>query len=737
MMARRRVPLRYQLTKTECAAACLAMVLSHYGRHTTVPACRDLLGAGRDGASAAALAEAAEQSGLDVDVDTRADPFQDRLDGVAVAFLSSHHFVVVAGASRRHVTIVDPSSGRQTLSRTEFAQRYGNVLLRLRPGPRFEPKRARLRDDPMLRYLWQFVAAPGGRRLLALTVVLAAALQIIGLGVPLLTKFVVDTMVPANRADLLPACAAGVLLFAALSGGLSAARAAALLTLRGRADRLLTAAFVGHLFRLPMSFFLDRARGDLLLRLASVSTTREALTQQLLTTFLDGALLTAYLIGLVLLSPLYALLITPLFAAQMTVLAVTYRRLRTLTQHELALKAEEQNYLVEALEAVAPLKANGVQDRAVRRWAGLFDRYQAAMLRRGWTTAWLGGLQRGVGTLGPLLLLVAGAWMVLSGRMSLGAMLAANAVALSVLAPMETFASFGQMYHSVRAQVERLFDVVDTQAEPSGPVRLPAGSPARVELDEVTFHYQARQEPVLAGVSVDLPPGGKLGIVGRTGSGKSTLALLMLGLLRPDSGEVRHDGVRLADLDVDHLRSRCGAVLQELTLFNGSVRDNLVLSKPDAGQDDVVHAARLAGLHDDVVALPMGYDTLVGEGGAALSAGQRQRVALARALIHRPRLLILDEATSHLDPETERLVDDALGRLRVTRVVISHRLSAIRNADQILVMDRGRVAQRGRHDDLIGQDGIYRRLFAAPERPSLLPGPVADPGPAVAAGPLR
>ncbi|MFC1419047.1 peptidase domain-containing ABC transporter [Streptacidiphilus cavernicola] len=712
-MARRgrQVPMRYQLTQSECGLACLAMVLSHHGRSTSVPDCRALVGSGRDGVSVPALVSAAEAAGLTVTVDRSADPFEQPLEGPAIAFLSRHHFVVVTRVTARWVHTTDPTHGRRRHDRARFAAGYGGVLLRMVPGAGFERRRTPLRAAPMVRYLAQFVGARGSRRVLGATVALAAGLQVMALATPLLTKAVVDSVVPGDRLGSLTGIGVGIAAVALLCGALSFGRALALLAVRVRGDQMMSRRFVTHLFRLPMGFFLDRGRGDLLMRLSSVASTRETLVQQLLSTLIDGFLLVGYLIGLLLLSPLYAAALIPLFLAQLLVLGITYRRMRTLSQQELRARSEEQSYLVEALEAIVPLKANGVEARAAQRWETLFTAYQGTVRLRGRTAARIGAARQALSTLAPLALLWVGAWMVLTHRMSLGTMLAANAVALSVLAPLETFASSGQVYQVVRAQVERVFDVVDSAEEPSGAVRLADDTPSRITLHGVGFRYQENQRPVLRGLELDLPPGAKLGVVGRTGSGKSTLGLLILGLLRADEGEIRYDGVPVADLDIWELRARCGAVLQELTLFNGTIRDNLTLSRPDAPADEVIRAARTAGLHDDVLALPMGYDTMVGQGGSALSAGQRQRVALARALVHRPRLLLLDEATSHLDPATERQVDAALSELAVTRIVVSHRLSAIRNADQTIVLDGGRVVQHGRHEELIRADGLYRRLF--------------------------
>ncbi|MFJ8473703.1 peptidase domain-containing ABC transporter [Kitasatospora sp. NPDC094011] len=710
-----RVPPRLQFTRAECAAACLAMVLSHHGRDTSVAQCRPLLGTGRDGASVAALMAAAGQCGLTAEAEHGPSALARPLDGPAIAYLTKHHFVVVERVDGRRVRFVDPAGGRRQLTRADFDEVFGDLVLHLRPTEGFERRRTALRERPMVRYLREFVAAPGGRALLGLTVLIAALLQVLGLAVPLLTRSVVDSVLPGHRTDLLGVLGAGALGVALLTGTLTALRALALLALRRRGDLALTRNFVAHLFRLPLDFFLERGRGDLLMRLSSVSSTRETLTQQLMTLALDGALMVGYLIAVVALQPLYLLAVTPLCLVQLLLVVRTHSRLRTLAGLELVTRSDEQSYLVEALEAIVPLKANGFEQRAVEHWEQLFTRYQNAMARRGRAAAWFGGAQRGLLAVGPLLLLGAGAGLVMSGRMTLGTMLAANSLALSVLTPLETLGSSGQLYVAVNAQVERLFDVTDTPTETGGQVRLPTARPTAVAVTGLAFRYQRSGPPVLSGIDLDLPAGGKLALVGRTGSGKSTLAMLLLGLLRASEGSVHHDGVPIGQLDLADLRAHCGAVLQELSLFGGSIRENLTLGRPDATDEEVARAARIAGLHEDVMALPRRYGTPVGESGSALSAGQRQRVALARALVHRPRLLLLDEATSHLDPQTEREVDGALGELAVTRIVVSHRLNAVRNADQILVLDRGRIVQRGRHHELIATEGVYRRLFGPAE----------------------
>jgi ATP-binding cassette subfamily B protein len=332
-------------------------------------------------------------------------------------------------------------------------------------------------------------------------------------------------------------------------------------------------------------------------------------------------------------------------------------------------------------------------------------------MRRGQLDAVVDTLLGTLRSVAPLILLWFGAYRVIDGAMSLGTMLGLNALAVAFLMPLASLISSGKELQLVKAHLDRLTDVLEATPEqdPSTVKPVPPLG-GRIEVRGVSFRYHPNAPLTLRDVSFTAEPGQKIALVGRTGSGKSTLAMLLLGLYPPTEGAILVDGMPLADLDYRALRAQFGLVLQDPFLFRGSIRQNIGFAAPDLPMERLIEAARLAAVHEDVEAMPMGYETLVAEGGSGLSGGQRQRLAIARALAQRPSILLLDEATSALDVITEAVVDQNLSGLSCTRIVIAHRLSTIRNADIILVLEGGAIVERGSHDELLSLGGHYARL---------------------------
>lgn len=706
---RRRVPVRLQLSAVECGAACLAMILSYHGRQTRVAECRDWIGIGRDGVTAEAIARAGRAFGLRVKaytVEELADFKYITLP--AIAHWNFEHFVVVERWSPKRVEIVDPGGGRRQLTPAQFNANFTGVVLTFEPGVRFERHR-RQAQHSWFNYPIQYgLYAP---RLLGQLLGASLLLQLLGLALPVFTKILVDRILPLQIADVMPILGVGMAIAVLSQMVIHYLRAALLIYLQARTDTRLMLNFFEHLLTLPFRFFEQRTTGDLLMRLGSNTTIRETLTSQTLSVILDGAFVLGYLVILLVENSFFGITVLIAGGLQVLVLLGTTSRMHDLMQQDLWAQAESQSYLVEALTGIETLKAFGSEDRALDRWSNLFFNQLNVSLQRNHLTAVIDTVMLALRTFSPLMLLWVGALQVLNGTMSLGTMLALNAIASAFLLPLASLVTNGQRLQLVSAHLERLVDVLE--AEPEQDLLLVKAAPklsGRIELKQVSFRFDPNAPWVLRNVSLAVEPGQKIALVGRSGSGKSTLAKLLLGLYLPTEGEILYDGIPLQALNWRTLRRQFGVVLQEASIFSSSIRQNIALNQPSLSLDRIVRAAKLAAIHDDIVQLPMGYGTRVAEGGSGLSGGQRQRLAIARALAHQPAILLLDEATSHLDVVTEGLVEQNLSRLSCTRIAIAHRLSTVRNADLILVLDAGTIVERGSHEELLARQGYYAAI---------------------------
>ncbi|MGR6967853.1 peptidase domain-containing ABC transporter [Geodermatophilus sp. URMC 61] len=708
-VVRRRVPWVRQLEIADCGAASLAMVLAYHGRHVPLDELREMTSTNRDGVDAFALAQAARWYGMTAhgvaaDIDALA-----ALPPASILHWEFDHFVVFEHVGRKGVHVVDPALGRRRLSFEAFRRAYTGVAVICEPGPDFQ------RTPRTTKGTWRYLRPLLGQsRMLSRVLVASVLIRLVALALPLLTALIVDEIAPRSDQHLLMvvgAAMAGLICYYFLA---SLLRAHLLLQLRTILDVRLTTSFVEHLVDLPYGFFLRRSAGDLMMRLQSNAVVREILTTGALAALLDGSLASFYLVLLVALSPTLAALVLGLALLQVAVLLLSWRRNQHLMSESLQVEAKAQGYTYQLLAGIETLKASGAERRAADHWEGLYVDQVNVALARGRLNAAVGAVMGTLRMGSPLAVLLVGTSQVLEGRISLGTLLAAAALATGFLEPLATLVGTGLQIQLTRSYMERINDVLDTPREQEGESVTPAGHlHGHVRAEGISFSYGSLAPRVVADVSLEVEPGQHLGIAGRSGSGKSTLAHLLLGLYSPSSGRILFDGAEMSQLEVRSLRRQVGIVTQRPFLFGSTIRENIALSDPSLPLEAVVEAAKLACIHDDITAMPMGYDTLLLDGGASLSGGQQQRIAIARALAHQPAILLLDEATSDLDSVTERSVLENLASVGCTTIVIAHRLSAIRNADLILVMERGRVVERGTHDELVAVSGAYRQLVEA------------------------
>ena len=716
-----KVPFVAQMEAVECGAACLTMALHAHGCFAPLAEVRTACGIARDGVTALSLVKAARGFGLQ----PRARKLEpDQLRDVAcpaILHWQMNHFVLLTGVGLDFVELHDPAIGPRRVGHDELDRSFTGVCIELPAGPEL---RRRPRDRAALRR-WLGLLREVRPALLVLGLV-SLGVSLLGLTVPLATQVLLDRVLGEGQTGWLAPVGAvglalvGLLLVTALLRGWLIDR------VRRHLDARTTFELVDRLLRLPHDFFLQRDAGDLILRVEAVQRIRDVVAGQAVAALVDGALLLGYLALIAAHAGAVGLVAALGCAATLGLALAARRRLDRAFREVLAREIKQYTRQLQILEGIAAIKAGGGEDEALRGWQHAFDRAldgRAAALRAQDRVAV--GVELCAALTAAAALAVAGELGV-AGSLTPGGLLALTLLVAATLGPVAQIADLVARAQELPALLAQLDDVLQAAPEASGPAPAPALT-GEIELVGVGYAYGPNAAPVLKDLSLTIGRGEKVAIVGPSGAGKSTVARLLLGLCAPTTGAVRLDGRDLADLDLAAVRRQIGAVLQETHLFEGTIRDNIALASPGAALPEVVAAARAAQLHADILALPRGYDTAISDAQCPLSGGQRQRLALARAILARPPILVLDEATSALDNATEAAIERYLSSHRCTRVVIAHRLSTVRDADRIFVLDRGALVESGAHDELLARGGLYARLVArgAPQAAAPRPRPPA------------
>lgn len=710
---RKKVPMVMQMEALECGAASLCMILAHYGKWLPLPRVRTELGVSRDGVTALSIVKAARNFGMESKgMRYGVDSLKEKIALPCILFWNNNHFVVLTGFGKRGAYINDPASGPVVVPMEQFTQQYSGIALEIKPGESFEPS-----GRPTS--VWPFVkkrlkGAGGALVFLALSGLAAAVLGVVQ---PALSSSFVDKILTsANTAWLFPLL--GLLTaVAVVEFCLLCATASYQNYVQGRFAVSANCAYLMHVLHLPMQFFSQRMAGDIAARQQDNAAVASTLLNTLAPVGVGLVTMAVYLVMMLSISPLLTLIGVSALVLDLLVARFISRKRVEITRVISRDSGVLTGSTASILNVMETIKASGAEEGVFAQWTGMQASVMAGQAKIAKINTFLGTLPQLLLNIANAVLVALGALLIINGQLTTGMLLALQSLLQSFMTPAQQLIAAGQEMTEMRSNMERIEDVTNYEEDPlftpSEVEKLTTPLTGSVSIRHITFGYSRQTPPVLEDFSLELTPGRKVALVGASGCGKSTIARLVAGLYQPWSGEILFDGKPQSAYDRAAFTSSVAVVDQDIFLFSGTVKDNFRFADGTITDADMIHAARDAQVHEAILKHDGGYDAHIAEGGGNFSGGQRQQLEIARALAGNPAILILDEGTSALDAQTEALVMDAIRQRGMTMLLVAHRLSTIRDADEILVLKNGKVAERGTHDELLTLGGEYAALVSA------------------------
>ncbi len=707
------------MESVECGAASLGIMLRYYDRIVPLSELRQKCGVSRDGSKASNLVKAARYYGLN------AKGFKKSLDSLKalqppyIVFWGFNHFLVVEGFGKDRVYLNDPATGPRKVAFEEFDEKYTGVVLVMEPGPDFEP--GGKKKTMMVSLASRLTSS---RQTLLFCLLTGLFLTFPRLTVPAFTQVFVDRILVENYQDWLRPMLLGMLVAAVFQGLLIRMQLQGLRKLLIKLSVTLSGQFLWHLLRLPVGFYAQRFSGEISSRMQLNDQVAQVLSGRLATTIIDTIMMGFYALLMFTYDPVLTLM-TIFFAALNFIALQTLSRSRVDANISLAQEyGKVFGVAIGGIQAIETVKASGLESDLFTKFAGYYTKALNSKQKLGLQTQILAVLPTLLTTLATTSILLMGGFRVINGSFSMGMLVAYQLLVSNFLKPVNNLINFGTTLQELEADLNRLDDVlenpVDQQTErlqetaSSTYPHLTVHSfqlQGNLQLRQVTFGYSQLEAPLIENFNLTVKPGQRIALVGGSGSGKSTIAKLICGLYPLWSGDILFDGVSRDQIPRSVLTNSLAMVEQDIFLFAGTIRDNLTLWDSTIPEADIIKACQDAAIHEAILFQPGGYDAPLSEGGMNLSGGQRQRLEIARALVRNPSILVLDEATSALDAETEQIVDRHLKQRGCSCIVVAHRLSTIRDCDEIIVLDHGKVVQRGTHEILSQQPGPYLRLI--------------------------
>ncbi|MBQ6382630.1 MAG: NHLP family bacteriocin export ABC transporter peptidase/permease/ATPase subunit [Clostridia bacterium] len=711
----KKVPVILQMEAMECGAACLAMILAYYRKWVPLDQVRQDCGVSREGSNALSICKAAESYGLKYEAD-RFSVKHLKAEGVrlpAIIWWKYSHFVVLDGFTGEMAVINDPAKGVDKMPIEEFARSYSGLCLQFEPTEEFQPGgkppsvleflRSRIKDNRSALVL------------VAMTGVLSIAG---GVFAPVFSRVFTDEILAEGHTAWLPpflALFGALILFRLIADALNniAVRRAT-----GKIAVTTNTQFMWHILRIPIQFFENRLAGDLANRKKSNDKAAKTLIGRLAPVMMNMVLLVLYLVVMIHYSaPLTAIGVCTIVLNSFLAWYISRKRVG-IARSQVRDQGKLQATTASCVDMIESIKASGAENGYFERWSGYHASVVSSKTDFSQTNRYLEPLAGLIQSISDILILAIGVWLIMRQQFTAGLLLAFQSFMVSFLAPVNKVIAAGQSVQELQADMERIDDVMKFPAdvpETLDPHEADGLKDAQklsgdVSLDHVTFGYAKYSKPVIEDFSLHLKAGSRVALVGGSGSGKSTIIKLLAGLYKPWEGEIRFDGKLISEIPRPVFTGSLAMVDQDVVLYEDTIRNNITMWDETIENYEVILAAREAGMHEDILARKDGYKHRLSEGGRNLSGGQRQRIEIARALAADPSILIMDEATSALDAKTEYEVSEAIRARSITCLIVAHRLSTIRDCDEIIVLDKGKIVERGTHDALMKNDGLYRKL---------------------------
>lgn len=719
---RRRVktPTLLQMEAVECGAAALGIILGYYRRIVPLPELRRECGVSRDGSKASNMLKAARNYGLQAKGFKKEVAQLQDLRPPYIVFWNFNHFLVVEGFGKQSVYLNDPATGPRTVSLQEFDEGYTGVVLVIEPGTEFQRGG---RKPSMVLSLWERLQGAAGA--LVYCIIAGFFLTIVGLAVPVFSQVFVDDILVEQRHHWLRPLLLVMAIATVLQGWLTLLRLRYLRRLKIKLAVGMSSRFLWHILRLPVSFYAQRFAGEITSRTNLNDEVADVLSGKMATTVIDAVMVIFYAIVMLQYDWVLTLIVVSFAAVNVLTLQFISRQRVDANQRLMQEHGKASGASIAALQSIETLKASGLESDFFSRWSGYYAKAINSQQELGVTNQTFLVLPTLLSALSSMLLLVVGGLRVMDGHLSIGMLVAFQGLMQSFEEPVNNLVNFGSTLQELEGNLIRLDDVLDNPINPllekrgSGGVGNSLSSSSAqaprlqgyVELRNVTFGYSPLDPPLIENFNFSIKPGQRVALVGGSGSGKSTIAKIVSGLYEPWEGEILFDGKTREQIPHQLLTNSVAMVEQDIQLFSGTVRDNLTLWDATIPDKNLIRACEDAAINDVILSMSGGYDAELIEGAANLSGGQRQRLEIARAFVNNPSILVMDEATSALDAETEKIIDENLRRRGCTCIIVAHRLSTIRDCDEIIVLERGKVVQRGTHQELWQVEGVYSRLI--------------------------